>query len=523
MSDPSPLTVQPRGALSNAGWNAFGTLFSIAITFLLAPLLIHQLGTDQWGLLLLVWSVTGVLGMANFGVGEATLRFIAHYLVDRDMAGVNRVLGVTLTFYCCICTAVSTVLFVATPVVAKWFKVPAEGEYPVEWLLRLAALLFSLGMIGNAFRSVPMALLRYDITSKIGSGQHIVRSLGIMVIVLAGMTVVHVVVWELLIALAVLVVYIGMARRLLPGVRCVPSMSFAGIREILGYSIFSFLTHIFLTIYREGGKLILGNRVGTAGVAYLGTPDSVAHRLHAVVVSGIETLMPRFSATRDPSVRRALLLTATWAAMTAGVALYLPLAILMPDFLRLWISPDFARESAPVGQLLALSFIAPSGFAPIATLFRGLGKPGFVTLVMAVAGVVVLVTTLWLVSAYGALGVGYGYALSSLAWFAGLIGGWWHLYGPRSLSALLRAGGMPLVVGVPVAIGELSLRAWWGEPDWLGLFLLGGSFAVVTAAVIMGVDRALGGSSPAAEVLGRVLVSEKFNTLRRWVGWGTAR
>ena len=514
------VSAKPHGVLSNAAWSAFATLFGIAITFVLAPLLICRLGADQWGLLLLVWSVTGVLGLANFGVGEATLRFIAHYYGDGDMVGVNRVLRATLTFYISICALISAFLFAAAPMAAKWVKVPADGHYPVEWLLRLSALLFSFGMIANAYRSIPMAMQRYDISSRIGLAQGVVRSLGVILLVLSGMGVLHVVVWEVLVALVLLGVQIAVARRLLPGIHWLPGMSFSGIREIFGYSVFSFLTHIFLTVYREGGKLILGHRVGTASVAYLGTPDNIAHRLHTVVVSGIETLMPRFSANRDPESARALLVTSTWTAVTCGVVLYLPLAMLMPDFLRLWIDPGFARESAAVGQLLALSFIAPSAFAPIATLFRGIGKPSFVTLVMALAGVVVLVTTLLLVSSLGPLGVGYGYVLSAVAWFGGLLGGWLYLYGPRSLASLIRVAGLPLALGGSSAIGQVAFRNWWGEPGWIGLFVMGGTFAVVNAIVILGVDRALGGDSPADYVLQRLLRSERFSAFHRRFGIG---
>lgn len=518
MSKSNPNVTQPRGALNNAAWNAFATCFNIIITFLLAPLLIHYLGEDQWGLLLLVWSVTGVLGMANFGVGEATLRFIAHYHADGNLNGVNRVLGATLTFYTCICTVVSGALFGATSVVAQWVKMPADSQYPVDWLLRLAAVLFTFGMIANAYRSIPMAMQRYDISSRIGLGQSLVRSLGVIVLVVAGLNVIHVVIWEVIIALAMLVVNILVARKLMPGMRWLPNLSFAGFREILGYSVFSFLTHIFLTIYRESGKLILGNRLGPASVAYLGTPDSIAHRLHSVVVSGIETLMPRFSAIRDLKSTRTLLSTATWAAMASGVVLYVPLAVLMADFLRLWINPEFARESARVGQWLVLSFIAPSAFAPIATLYRGIGKPSFVTLIMAAAGVVVLVSTLALVSTLGPMAVAYGYVISAVAWFAGIAGGWLQLYGGRSVGQLLRVTILPLVLGCGLGLAQLTIRSWCGELGWVGMLGLGGMFAVANGMLLLAVDRMLGSESPAEHFFGRVLQSERIVALRQRAG-----
>jgi hypothetical protein len=52
---------------------------SIAISFVIAPLLIRNMGAAQYGILLLVWSVTGILGVLQFGFGEATFRYVAYY------------------------------------------------------------------------------------------------------------------------------------------------------------------------------------------------------------------------------------------------------------------------------------------------------------------------------------------------------------------------------------------------------------------------------------------------------------
>jgi O-antigen/teichoic acid export membrane protein len=505
---------KPRGVLNNAGWNAAGTLFNIVITFLLAPLLIQRLGVDQWGLLLLVWSLSGVLGVANFGLGEATLRFVSRHHAEGNLAGVNRVLGATLTYYVSICTLITCVLWVAAPWVAQWVKVPAGGTYPTEWLIRLTALLFSVGMISNAFRAIPMALHRYDISNKIGSIHGTVRSIGLVLLALAHFGVLSLVVWEVFVVCIAFVVQVLVARRMLPGIRCLPSMSLAGIREIIGYSMYSFVTHIFLMIWREGPKLLLGNRVGTASVAYLGTPDSISNRLHMIVVSAVETLVPRFSAPEQQKAGKLLLMLATWSALACGAVLYVPLAVLMPDFLRLWINAEFARQSGLVGQILTLSLIGPVGYAAIATLFRGIGKPAFVTAVMAVVAIVVLAASLLLLPSMGVLGVAWAYLMGTVAWLGGLVHGWLWLYGRGSLLSLMRVAGLPLVIGCGLVFAQMGLRSWWGEPGWIGLFLMGGLFATAGAVVLLGCDLLLGGTSPAGLVIKRVLGSERLKALR---------
>ena len=502
--------------MSNAAWNASATLCNIVISFLVAPLTIRYLGVEQYGLLLLVWSVTGVLSITNLGLGEATLRYVAHYHADGDMEGVNRVFGSTLSFYLFVCVVVSAVLFPATPLVVGLINIPAEGHYLAGWLLRFSALLFSLGMISNAFRSIPMALQRYDVSSKVAFGQSVVRSSGIIALVVLGFGVVHLILWEVLTTAIVLCLQIGVARRLMPGLRWLPRLSLSGLRETFGYGIFTFMTHIFLSIYRESGKFILGNQVGPKGVAYLGTPDSVAYNLYIVLTSGIETLMPRFSANRDPKIVLSLVSNATWTSLAGAVILFPPLAVLMPDFLRLWINPEFAHEGAAVGQLIALSFIAPAGFAPLATFFRGIGKPGIVTMVMAAAGIVVLLASVLLVPTHGALGVGYGYLFSAIAWLLGLLCGWLYIFGTRSLVPLIRAAGVPLLLAVLIFIFQGAVRSFFSEVNWFGLFALGGTFAGLTGLLLCGLDLLFGGNSFSGQLLRRLRESEKFGLLSRY-------
>ena len=515
MSADNSVRTDARGAMSNAGWNAFATIWNIAISFLITPLLVHQLGTAEYGLLLLVWSVTGVLAITNLGVGEATLRYVSHYLADDDLPGVRRVFGSTLTFYLVICIAISAVLVPATPFVVTLIKIPEHGLNEAGTLLRLSALLFSIGMMSNAFRSIPMALHRYDVTSKVGFGHASVRTIGFAMLAMSGFGVLYLVLWDVIVALGVLGVYVAIVRGLLPTVRWMPSLSLSGLRETMGYGIYSFMTQIFLSMYRESGKLILGSQTGPSGVAYLGTPDSVAYRIYMVVISGIETLMPRFSAIRDPEVARDLVANATSAALTISAVLFVPLAVLMPDFLRLWINPEFAREGAAVGQLLTMSFVVPAGFAPIATFYRGTGKPGFVTIVLALAGIVVLLTSVVMVPTHGAVGVGYGYLLSSVAWLAGLSIGWFRVFGTRPLRPFARAVITPLLVSVVVFTLQRYARSYFGEVNWPGLIALGGTFAGATCGLVLAIDRILGGDSVSRQTLARVLAMQRVVAFRR--------
>lgn len=503
------------GNISNAGWNAFATFWGIAISFASAPILIHNLGTEQYGIFLLVGSFTGILAVMNFGLAEATLRYVAHYYGKGDMDGVSRVFSSTLSFYAVLGLGTTVAVFLGSHAIADFLSLPSGPDAASFWLVRISGLIFSLRVIGSAFGAVPAAVQRYDLSGKITIILNVVHSVGAIGIAMAGWGVLYLLLWELFISVSNLCCYVTLTRRLIPGLRLVPSISLQAVREIFGYSVFSFLTLVFLNFHRESGRLVLGNQAGPASVAYLGTPENVANRLYAVISSATETLVPRFSAIRDAREAAALVLKYTWAAIGAAVTVFIPLAVLMPDFLRLWISPEFAQRSTAVGQCIALSAIGGSTYLAIATFFRGSGRPGVVTLVMSIAGSTVFVGNLLLIPEYGVLGVGYAYLIGSTVWLLGLTVGWFRSFGACSLRGFLRSAFVPLLVGVVAFFLTRVVRGWYGELNWLGLVVLGVLFSALVLALLFLADH-FTGSGYSADLLRRVLNSNKVSPVYRY-------
>jgi O-antigen/teichoic acid export membrane protein len=510
-------TTSPRGVMTNAGWNVFNTLWGIGIGFLLTPLMIHYLGVQRYGTLLLIWSITGVLGIVNFGLGEATLRYVAHYHGGGDLSGVNRVFSATLSFNMVMCGIVIVGMFFSAPVMTTWLKIPHDDYQLVTLLLRLAAVVFSLGLIGRAYSAIPMALMRYDISSKINIGQNVVRSVGYIILLITKFGILYLLLWDMITSFVVLCIQLYVARWLMPGLKRMPAFSFSGLREIIGYSVFSFLTYVFLMLHREAGKLVLGRFVGPTGVAYLGTPDNVAQRVHMVVASGSETLLPRFSASRDSRKSRELFLNGVWGSLAVSIVLLVPLIVLMEDFLSLWINAEFASESARAGKLVALGYISQGAFAPAATYFRGSGKPWFVTLVIFFAGFGTLGMCLLLIPSYGVLGAGYAYALGSIAHLLGVTIGWVWAFRASSVPDVVRYVGVPLVVAAGAFFLENFLRSLFLALTWPGFISLGALFVCLTAILIFGTDRMIGGVSPSKEFLQQLAKIHQVEKLTRYI------
>jgi O-antigen/teichoic acid export membrane protein len=494
-------STRPRGIIANATWNSSFTIWTIVISFVLTPIMIKYLGVPDYGVLLLVWSVTGVMGTMNLGLGEGTLRYVARHYGERSIEGINRVFGATLSLFYSLCAVISVLIFLTAPALVHWLNIPPEQQELVSWLLIISALAVSLSIVQSLFGTIPSALQRYDISIKISMVGSVVRTCGYIALVVSGYGVLYIVIWDLIVSFLMLFVVMKVAHRLLPSLRMLPQFSFAGLFEIAEYSISSFLTFLFHKLHRESGKLLLARFFGPTPVVYLATPDNIAQRFHEVVASGVETTLPRFSSDQDTSSTEALFWNATWAGLSLSLILFVPFFVLIQDFLALWINLEFALHSALIGQLLALYLISQGAFAAPAAYFRGIGKPWFVTGVILLSLLITFFSSLIFIPAHGPVGAAYAYLAGSAAPFAGTVLGSVYAFGWLSFPRILRTILIPLLAGVLSAYAGYWIRDLFEDLSWFGLIGNGLAILVVSSVLVVGSDWLLGGSNTPSRIL----------------------
>lgn len=501
MDAPAVTSSKPKSLLGNAGWSMISTVWFTATSFVLTPFLIAYLGTAHYGLFALLASISGVLGIMDLGLGQATLRYVAHYYGRDDVAGINRTVGSTFAVYVLTGTLAWAVLFFGAPWIAGLLAVaPADVELTTS-LLRLTAISFGLMLISGAFGAIPKALQRYDVDTAAQIAQSFVQLSGTAVILLLGMGIYELVIWSLITTLFRQGVNMMLAKRLIPELRLWPMPSREGLREVFGFGIYSFISQVLGIAWQESDRLLLGTLVSSSAVGYLTAPKSLVTRGSSALYSAGNALFPRFSATENRSEIRRLFLDATWTMLSASIVLFVPVTALFPDFLRLWVGPEFAARSAWVGQVLAFSFMFRGGFVPYQGMFQGLNKPQYLTAISLGSGLTVLALNLLLIPMFGLAGAGYAYVIA-LAWgFSGLFYAWRWIKDRASWRPLVRAVLLPCLLALAslgLCIRILSLA---DEPGWVGLLLLGVLFAGITAALLAGADWLLAKSRSHAVTL----------------------
>lgn len=485
-------TSKPKSLRGNAFWSSAKTIWTTIVTFFVTPFLISHIGTADYGLYVLLLSVTAFLGVFTFNLGEATLRYVAYYYGRNDMEGINRVFGSTLLIYSVSGGIVCFAFFTASPWLVTFIAMPPEDYGPAATLLRVAALAFGVRIIMSTYGSVTMALQRYDINTKVMILQSVLQFSGTIVIILAGHGLYGLFLWILATYIVTTAIHIAVARRLIPKLRLLPSLDLRGLKEVFGYGIYSWLSMILNLIWEHTDRLLLGSLVGTASVAYLSVPKSIAFRITLAVQNAGAVLFPKFSAMEDRAKMEKLFLDSTWLLLGCTLVPFVPVTVLMPDFLRLWINPEFAARGAWVGQVIAVSCMVQGATLPYEYLVRGLGKPKIITVIYAISSLSSLTVNILLIPRLGIDGAGYCYLVSALIGLGGIVYTWRRVLAMPSSRPLLRPVALPLATGFAVLLFLAWFRSNLAPPGWMGMFVLGGAFTLVAGTALVLVDLAGG-------------------------------
>jgi len=465
----------------NVLWNVGGTVWSAAVLFVMSPFLIHRIGVEDYGIYLLLASITGALGLLNLGLSEATLRFVAYYYSKDDLAGVSRVLTSTLFVYALLGTIAAVALFCGASWLNQWFKLGAHRVGLMPFLLRLTAVTFWLRFIAGPFFAVPQALLRYDVSTGITVAESLVRVAGQVGLVLKGGGLVALVAWNLVVGVVFLFMTGGVALAMVPGLRIVAIPSLDGLREVFGYGLYAFLAQLVGMIWRYADRVLLAAFVGVGAVAQFAVPQQLVLRVLGLASAAAAVLMPKFSACDKQSDLKSMYLHSTNVLLSVSVSIFVPLAVLMPDFLKLWVSSDFALVSGYVGTVLAASCLVRGAFMPYEALFRGLGKPQYYLVVVALASGTVLLADVALIPHVGIAGAAYAYAIAPVWGFGAIVFVWMRVFRCNDVRQLVAQVFGRMGVGACLLLLMIALRGALGPITcWTGLVGTGSAICALT-------------------------------------------
>jgi O-antigen/teichoic acid export membrane protein len=402
----------------NAVANLFRMGSSWIVILFLPPLLVRVLDKPTYGVWVLLLQVAGYVTLLDVGVQSVIARFVARAesLQDRDfMARTLSSSGAIL-----VTASLSTVLLTA---LASWqlghlFRsIPPSISHDARQALLVIGASFALTLPFSTLAGFFSGLQKNEINAVAGSLGKFAGALGTAWAAYHQQGLLRMAIWTGLGSLAQCLTYaIFWTRQKERGLLAPSYVDRKMVREFLIFCSAMFVTQ-FCMILVSGMDMPIVVAFDFHSAAYYAVAATLGNVLSVPQGAIVSTLMPvaaGMSAGETPERLGQVLLKTTRFATAILCLTTLPLLLVMPLFLRIWVGQDYAYHSLKIAEILVIAQFVRLTMLPYATIGYAAGQLQRMLPAAISEAIVNLLFSLILVRFIGATGVAIGTVIGAV-------------------------------------------------------------------------------------------------------------
>lgn len=349
-------------------WVLIGQLLPLAATFVASPFVIRSLGSEAYGVLILIGLISTYFAFADFGMVMASTRFGAEAYATGSPEQEGKVIRTAALI------GISSSLFIAVPlfIFSRWIvgdllNVPVYIQDQASLALKISSVAFVLSFFSNIINTPQLSRMRMDLNVLINAGFKIGMILATPVVLYLGGGIVE----ATLVAFTATVLM--MAGNIFVSGRLAPALYGTSIdrrmfRPLLKFGSNLVLYSIGLLITNNLEKFILTKYVSVQSLAYYSIAFTFASMTTMFSMAMVQTLLPAFSQLLTPEKREQLTSLFTRCVRIGLIGLVpsvMILLIIARPFFTVWAGEEFGRESVfPFYILLAGVFFSLLVYIP---------------------------------------------------------------------------------------------------------------------------------------------------------------
>lgn len=362
----------------NTRINFIAQIIPLLVAVVTIPLTVQGLGADRFGLISLAWVMTGYMAIFDLGLGRATTKFVAEFMSKGKSEEIPYIVWTAATVQVILGIIGGLVLVGITPLlVEQILNIPEGLVNEAQTMLYLLASSVPIILLSGSFRGVLEALQRFDLMNAVQiSGASLTYLLPLIGLCLK-LGVPGIVLLLLLARFVILISFIALDMRLIPGLKLfLPSLRL--FPRLFSYGAWIMITMIVNPILIYLDRFLIVSFLSLEMLTYYSIPYEALIRLQIIPASLTITLFPAFSALEARGDRQRL--TTFFARSLKYILLIVGLfnilvALFGAEMIQLWLGTELARESGKILQILAIGVgINCVAYIP-STLLSGAGRP----------------------------------------------------------------------------------------------------------------------------------------------------
>jgi O-antigen/teichoic acid export membrane protein len=387
-------------------------LVETVVGLLLLPFNLHHLGVVDYGLWILVGSVTMHFSLLDLGYGGGMVKFVAQYRAHRDSRAINEIAStmfVVMATFGLLAYGVAALLAFNLQTLLP--SLTAEQAILGRSLLLMIAVLVALNFPFGVFGAITNGFQRYDANNAVAISTTVVAALVNVAVLLAGFGLAVLVACTTFVRIVAFLFYRRTAYRVYPALRISPALARrARLREITGFSVYSGLIDWANKLNYQLDEVVIGAFLGPAYVAVWAVAERIVsgtQRLTNQLNGVLFPLIVDSDTTKNQARLQQILHQGTRLSLATVVPIAVVLTVLGDVLIRAWTRTDMSA-AVPVLQILAVAVCVRVGNATGNTLLKGSGRHKLVAWTNLAMGVTNVALSIYLVGRYGLVGVAVG-------------------------------------------------------------------------------------------------------------------
>jgi O-antigen/teichoic acid export membrane protein len=403
-------------AIARNAASSYGTRLLRGLSvLLLTPYLFRRLGVDGFGTWAVMFTVTAVFGLLEYGFSAGVTKYVAQFHARGERRELDETVGSAVVVMGGI-GMIAALISIAIGFLATGLA--AEGEHDAFQtgmvVLGLATILrFPLGAYGAALTG-HQRFAAYNACQAI---EILTFSVGVVVAIESGAGIIGLAVAYGVGSVAGGISYAFALKRVDPESSLRPRRPSAeALRRVGAFGSFTLLADSMVFIGQRMDTLVIAAIRNAATAAPFAAAIRLAGGLQALTFPFVVLLMPMMSdlharGQRAEVVRRFRIATRIAFQLTFPTAV--AFALFATDIADVWVGSDAPDVTADIiAVLMAAQILTMSAF-PAEKVLVGIGRVRMVAILAVVEGVSNLGISIVLVSAYGAIGAALGTLLTS--------------------------------------------------------------------------------------------------------------
>ena len=389
-------------------------MVEMIVGLLLLPFNLKYLGESNYGLWVLLGSVTMHFSLFELGNGGAMVKFMAQYRALNNARAINEIASSMFVVFGGIGLLSYALLAGVALNLEHIFNMSAQQAAVGQWILLLIGLHVTMNFPFSVYGGVTSGFQRYDINNFVAIVTTVIAAVVNVVVVLSGAGLITLVATTTGVRLLAYLVYAANAYRVFPELSVRPSLfRKARVREVMGFSAYTTVIDWANKLNYQLDEVVIGAFLGTAAVAVWAPAERIVsgiQRLTNQVNGVLFPLIVDSDTTQQQSRLQQILVQGTRFSLATVMPIAVAVFVLADPLIRVWLGSkaDEVAGAIPVLQILSLAVAVRVGDATATTLLKGTNKHRMLAAVNLGTGLVNVALSALLIGPYGLPGVAYG-------------------------------------------------------------------------------------------------------------------